>query len=777
MPQFLPNFLFMAKSTKHEDILLEIRGNFDVAQNYWRDVYNEGAIDVRYATKGPWSPGDIKERGGRPTLVLDELKQYLNQQENAARQNKRAVKVNPKGDGANDETALQRGGIIRGIEYACKAQQAYITAYGGALRRSYGYFKLTTDFEPGSFNRVLKVVRIPNPDVIYLDPDAKEADWSDCQWSFEFETMREQAYLKRWPKATIRSFTSEHSVLAPNWISRDGKQIQVASYCRMENVKRTLALLEDGSTLNLDDAEGAVLAKVPDPETGEEVLVVQLPDGRMAKVLDEREDNDPHCVQYVTNGVEILEVNKLDFTEIPIIPVFGPEEWISEGAGSIRVFGSMVRGARDSYKGMCYAKSAIVERLGMDPKSPYEGWVGQFDTNTDWENLGSNPVGYIEFKIIENPAAPGGILDKPKRTLVEPQIGQYETAAESFRRSVQAAMGGSPLPTSAQRQNEKSGVALQRIEQSTDEGNFHYLDNFDRALERAGRMMDAVLDVVYDTPNRSVPFNDEAGEHKVIVINRHDDQGNKVGFHTSTGDHGVTISTGPSDDSQREEATDFTNNLIAHPEVLGPAAPKIIALLVKLRNLGPIGDRIADILDPQPDAQQGAQVQQAQAIIQKLQQELAEAKSGDAIKKYVCDETQKTLRVLGLLKVDQQDAETRLDSMLGALSDRFSKLQDQHQQLAQQQHEAQQAGAGQQHDAQQAELDRQHEIALAQQQQAHQAGMAQQGQSADAAAQTADQVHAVDMQQAQQQAAQQQARQAQAAAQAAAVKAAPVKKK
>lgn len=718
----------MASTAKNEELLKEIRENFDYAKSYWGEIYKEGAIDVRYAIKGPWDEEELELRKGRPTLVLDELNQYLNQQENAARQSKRSVKVNPEGDGANDQTALVRAGIIRGIEYKCRAQQAYITAYGCALRRSYGYFKLTTDFEPGSFNRVLKVVRIPNPDVIYLDPEAKEADWSDGQWSFEVESMRERAYLKRWPKAEIRSFSSDHVAAAPAWIGtegKDGRRIQVASYCRLENNKVKLLFLENGKTINMADAEedGVQLTKTQDSDGKVEEAV--LVDGNVIKVEESREDNDPHAVQYVSNGVEVLERNPLDFTEIPIIPVFGPEEWVPEGLGSRRIFLSMVRGARDAYKGLCYAKSAIVERLGMDPKSPYEGYQGQFDTATDFRNLGANPVGYVEFKQVENAFAPGQPLPLPQRNLVEPQIGQYETAGESFRRSVQSAMGGSPLPTSAQRQNEKSGIALKTIEDSSSTGLFHYLDNFGIALERAGRMMDAVLDVVYDTPGRQVPFNDEAGEHKLILINQVDEGGNKVGFHTSSGDHGVTITTGPTSNDQRDEATDFINNLIAHPQILGPNAQKILALLVKLRNLGPIGDRVADILDPTLDGGLPPQIQAAQQQIQVLTQEIQALKAGDAIKKYVADlqaetarrdtdEQEKTKRVLGLIKIDQQDAEKRLDAMLNTLSERFDRLHDAQQQLAQHQHEQTMQRADQAHAADLQAAEQDHAATMAQ---------------------------------------------------------------
>ena len=690
-------------ASSNENLLLEIRQNFDYAQAYWAPVRNEGAIDVQYAVRGPWSDAERKARDGRPTLALDEMGQYLNQLENQARQNKRAVKVNPQGDGATDATAKMRGGIIRGSEYQSKAQHAYITAFGDSVRRSYGMFKLTTDFAPKSFNRVLKVVRIPNPDVIYLDPDFKEADASDCGWSFEIDRLRENKFLKRWPKAEVRSFSPEQILEAPGWIipGDDGKYVQVASYCKLEQGKKTLVLLEDGSTLDLSKVKGAKLVKANSME------MVVLEDGRQFRALDSREDNDPSVVQYMTNGVEILEKNPLDFKEIPIIPVFAREVWVSDGGVSKREFHSPVRMARDAYKLYCYARSAQCERAGMDPLTPYEGYEGQFDTNTNFETLNRTRVGYVEFAATSE-ATGAAILPLPKRDWQEPPLQQLEILAEGARRAIQASMGGSPLPTAAQRQNEKSGVALAKIEQSSDEGNFHMLDNFGRALERAGRMMDAVLDVTYDTPNRQVPYNDNAGEHKIVTINPHDAQGNKMeGFHVGTGDHGVTISTGPSSQSQREEAQDFTETLVQNPELMGANAPKILALLVKLRDLGPIGDKIAEILDPadgQPQIppQLQAQIHEGQALIQQLTAEVQSLKSGDDTKRYICDETQKTARVIGLIKIDQQDAETRLDAMLGTIADRFQQLHEKHLKLMDQQHATDLQDSAQAHQAAQA---------------------------------------------------------------------------
>lgn len=52
------------------------------------------------------------------------------------------------------------------------------------------------------------------------------------------------------------------------------------------------------------------------------------------------------------------------------------------------------------------------------------------------------------------------ILPPPERQQFTPNFQEYEVAKDSCRRAIQAAMGISPLPTAAQRDNEKSGIAI-----------------------------------------------------------------------------------------------------------------------------------------------------------------------------------------------------------------------------------------------------------------------------------------------------------------------------
>jgi len=97
-----------------------------------------------------------------------------------------------------------------------------------------------------------------------------------------------------------------------------------------------------------------------------------------------------------------------------------------------------------------------------------------------------------------------------------------------------------------------------------------------------------------------------------------------------TGDHGVTISTGKDSASQRDEVKDLLQNVMGELQAIAAIAPpgaaaKLLALNIRLAALGPLGDEMADTLDP-PDAQQkqGMALQQAQQQAQMAQQALQE---------------------------------------------------------------------------------------------------------------------------------------------------------
>ena len=94
-------------------------------------------------------------------------------------------------------------------------------------------------------------------------------------------------------------------------------------------------------------------------------------------------------------------------------------------------------------------------------------------------------------------------------------------------------------------------------------------------------------------------------------------------FNPQKGDYDVTISSGMSYQSQRAAGSDFVDTLIQNLGEL-PLPPQakatLLARAISLKDIGPIGDDLAKIIDPQGDGEPVPP--QAQQMIGQLQQQL-----------------------------------------------------------------------------------------------------------------------------------------------------------
>lgn len=610
-----------------ESLLQEIRENFIYYTEAWRDIREEAQVDMRYVSGDPWDPKDRKfrEDNERPCMTWDELSPYINQLINDPRQNKRAIKVSPIGSGANDKTAELRGDIIRGIEYSSKAQSAYTTGFQGAAERSYGYWRVGKRYinptvKAGSvdaFNQELYIGRIPNPDCVLFDPNFKEVDCSDAMGCFVTDIMRLDDFKRKWPKAKVQGFDPDQQQLAPEWIKE--KEIMVAEYWRVTIEKQKLYLVGD---------KDAPVAMYED----------ELPGNfDTSKAIRQREIERRVVTQYITNGVEVLDEEKIEIPWIPIVGCFGKEIYVNEGAGSKRKLISLVRMARDPFMAYCFYRSQEAEEAGMTPKVPYMALEGQISgREAEWESANKVPRAVLQYKEV---VTQGGqsFVTPPTRQPFQPNFQAYEIACEAARRAIMTAMSGSNLPTSAQRQNQKSGKALQEIDQQESRGTFHFIDNYNFALEQTGRILDAWIPYVYDT-KREIGIRKADESHHVIRINDPDNLNAKQEaevYDATAGEHSVTISTGPSYESQRDEASQFVDVLVGNIEAMAQllppgAAAKLVSLGIKLKQIGPIGDEMANVISPPEDeqakqqavAQGQMQLQQSQKVIAELQAEL-----------------------------------------------------------------------------------------------------------------------------------------------------------
>ena len=644
-----------------ETLLREIREDFVYFRDFWRDNHEEMKVDLRFIAGDPWEPKDreAREENNRPVLCPDELSQYQNATINNLRQNKRAVKVSPKGAGATDDDAQKRAALIRDIEYKSNAQGAYTNAFENEINCGMGFFRLTTKVvDRKNGDQEPRIKGIENPLSVLLDPNAKEPDFSDQKRCFVMDIMRKRDFGKQYPKAEKKSFEAADLTAAPDWFQ--GENISVAEYWRIDGYD--------------EDGEGGTVT------------------------------------QYVTNGVEILSRTKWLGSWIPIIAAMGQKVYKPVGSEMKRFYYSQIRRARGPQMMLAYGASQEAEVVGQMPRNPIIGYVGQFETDADgWKALNTVPRAYIQADAVTDPTS-GQILPLPQRMNQGPDISGYEAFNERWRRAIQSAMGQVSLPTAAQRQNEKSGVALEKIQTAQSVGSFHFTDNFDRALENCGRQLNELITLVIDTPRQMSSRNPDESHNLIHVAPKGKGAPTLDGatgqpikpedvFDPAKGDFDVTISTGPSYQSQRDAASAFADTLIGEIGNL-PIPPQakatLLALTIKLKDVGPIGDEIAKVIDPQGDGEPIPP--QAQQMIQQLQQQLqalhtALGQAGVKINDLEFDKKAQITKHAGDMDLERLKLENALtiaevETKAQSLSERMEFIEDMLKQFHAQAHES-----------------------------------------------------------------------------------------
>ena len=605
----------------------EIRDAYQDYRDAWREIRDAATEDMRaLSPAGPWTDEDRDARkgSGRPCIHLDQLNQFLSQVNGNVRKSKRAIKAIPKGNGANDQDAQKRSMAIMGIEERSQAQPIYLSAFQSMIERSYGFAVIRTEYrDDTSFDMEILIKPIANPDTVLLSPYYKQPDASDIPDAFFLDLMPKAQFKKKYPGARVTDFGDQdlNDSTITDWIK--DKYLQVGEYWKLQSAFEKLLLVETES--------GPVIFTEDEWKTAKQ-------NGASGEVKRERKREIPEVFQYMTNGLDVLDKVPWDGSRIPIISCLGPERWTTEGGKPKRELLSMVRFARDPQMLLDYLASGECEMAGKIPKAPFIGAVGQFETDKDaWTEVTKVPHAFLQYDIVLDSG--GQQVPPPSAQDFTPNFQEWEVAKDAAVRAIQAGMGQTPLPDAAQRRNQKSGVAIEKIDDLVSLGAFPFVDRFESGfLHNMGWQINELITPVLDT-QREMPIAQPDGKRSTMQIvgntshplndqGTYEVQGLDEGhLHTGKGDFDVTLSTGPSEDSERQEQDDFVDTLIENLANLpqpGTPAAKVFALGIRMRpTLGPVGQQIADVFDPPPADPN--MPPQAQAAIQQLQAQLQQA--------------------------------------------------------------------------------------------------------------------------------------------------------
>lgn len=602
---------------REEKILRVARERMTLAEEAESDIRRLALDDLNFRVGNQW-PENVqadRERDGRPCLVINRLPQFVQQVTNDQRQNRPSIKVHPLGDGATEDTSKIIQGIIRHIEYNSNAEAAYDTAFESAATSSFGYFRIVTEFSsPESFDQEIMIKRIRNPFSVFFDPYAQEPDGSDAQWGFIVDDLSKDDYKSLYPNSNLAAPDMDWSGIGnnqPTWIR--GDSARVAEYFYIEKIEKKLHLLKTGEVVEDSDLFSKQL------EAQSAGIDAGLVSSRMAKV--------PTVRWVKMNGIEILEETKFPGQHIPIIPVYGAETFVN----GKRVLESIIRNAKDAQRMLNYWKSAETETIALAPRTPFIVAEGQLEGYEEqWKTANRRNHAFLYYKPT---TIAGQLAPPPQRQTFEPATQAITQAAVYAAEDLKATTGIYDAALGAQAK-EVSGVAIQRRNSQTQTSNFHFTDNLTRSMKHAGRILIDIIPSIYDAA-RTVRIVGDDGTQKLVRVNEtfHGDEGKEKIYSLDVGKYDVTVDTGPSFASKRQEAAMAMAEITrAYPSLMGVAGD----LMVKNMDwpgAQEIADRLKLTLPPQlqqdPKQKQippivQAQMQQMQQLIKELTQHLNE---------------------------------------------------------------------------------------------------------------------------------------------------------
>lgn len=642
-----------------EDALLsEAKEAFDLADEHESENRKRHEDDIRFALKGEQWPLEIirqREIESRPVLTINKAKAFIRQVTNDVRQNKPAIKVHPVDDGADKETAEVLNGIIRNIEYTSNAGVAYQTGTEYAVAGNVGYWVVDIDYaHDDSFDLDIQIERVSNPLTIYGDPYSTAADSSDWMTGFQIEMLSDKQFEREYKGAEKVDWErGNYSELAAPW--REDNRVMVANYWKRSEIQKTLLLLSDGTII---DEEG--LRSSP-------VIQTMMETGALT-VEAERPTRSFKVVRHTLTGAEVLKSEDWVGKYIPIIPVYGDEFFVE---GERHLF-SLIHEAKDAQRMHNYWRTTSTELIALAPKVPFIGPKGSFKTDAKkWAEINRVSYPFVEYDIVSGGAEP---VRQPLD--VGPAAGAMQEALAA-NDDMKAIMGMYDASLGA-RSNETSGRAILARQREGDVSTFHFIDNMARAIRHTGRVVLDLIPHVYTKP-RIARIIGEDGKQDSVQVNQpipvmNPETGQPMAnpetgevmtrIHDLTkGKYDLTVSTGPSFTTRREEAaTQMTELVRAFPA----AAPVVAPHLAK--NLDwPGADDLAEGFEKMA---RGGMSGEAQKKVQQMVQENATLKQENARLKGDMSLEQKKLAI------DEYEAVTdrmKVEGELGAKAAELSR--------------------------------------------------------------------------------------------------------
>lgn len=537
-------------------IVKEAMERFDRAQKWESNARKNWLSDYKFANadavNGYQWPDELRRNrdlDARPCLTINKTRQHCLQIMNDARQNKPAIKIRGTGNGASAQSAQAYNALTRHIEYRSKASTYYDQATGFQVQGGVGYLRVITDYvSEDTFDQEALIQGIPNPLMVYTDPDAKEPDKSDMMFAFIFEDVQKKEFDLKYPefKEAVKAAGTDSIGDEYGWMRED--YIRVAEYYRV--------VLEKDILYTYPGPDGKAEYMKKSAFKGAKELLQEF---LLTPQLRERD--------ILTRKVEwhfIIGRQKVDSKDwvgryIPIVPVIG-EETIIDGVMDRK---GHARALRDPQRMYNYWSSAAVEYGALQSKSPY---IAAAEAVEGYENMWNNANKANYSVLLYNALSDAGEKIEPPHRQEPPVASPVALQGMQVAQQEMALVSGQYGPNMGQPGNERTGKALNERQRMGDNATYHFVDNLAISVRGIGRILVDIIPKVYDTP-RILKIMDEDGTELELMIDPRQQQAyqqqlgidGKVAQHLlnpSVGLYEVEADVGPDYGTKRQESVE-----------------------------------------------------------------------------------------------------------------------------------------------------------------------------------------------------------------------------
>lgn len=610
-----------------KSVVVTAKARFERAKSAYGKLREQAVEDTKFVlgdSENNWQwPEDVYQaRSGisrKPCLTINITAQHCKQVINQIRQNRPSSKVIPADGGADVKTAEILGGMLRSIQSYSNADTAHDIAATHSVYGGEGFWRVLTEYESDtSFDQVITIKALSNPQLVYIDPDAIEPDRSDAKWCLIFEDIpREQAEEEYADSDDIRPIDWVNDG-DKGWCGKD--TIRRAEYFWCEDKETTLYQLDSGRAVTKYDLP-------EDVKIGEGSITG--PDGQTAMIVAKRETTVKRWKWARIVGGSDKPEDQKDWpgAYMPIMCVVGDETNVN---GEI-VRKGLVRDIKDSARLVNYSYSAAVETVALQTKTP---WLASGETIEGYEGIWNaanlENRAYLPWNAFgEN----GEALPKPERVapaaMATAQVQMLQLSVEQARASTGQQNANFGIKSEAQ-----SGVGIQRLKAQGEIATFNFPDNLGRSLKYEAKVILDLIPKIYDR-ERIVRILGLDGAEKMVKLDpahqggaqqvEQDETGVEAIFNPTVGRYDVVIDTGPSYQSQRQEAAANLSEMASRAPILMQAAPDLVFKAMDFPMASEIADRLAKTVPAQlrdggdEKEKLQMQLQQAQQAMEELQ--------------------------------------------------------------------------------------------------------------------------------------------------------------